>query len=135
MEKIVKASDVFETAPWGVTEQPFFLNACITFETNIEPLALLKTVKLIEAEMGRKENIRWGARLIDIDILLIDDLQLELPELTIPHLSMAQRDFVLVPLAQILPDWRHPKNELSIAEMTSALTSEPPLKICALLLS
>lgn len=102
---LVTKSDIFETAPWGGVEQPDFLNMCVkmNFEDEIfnDPLEILKTIKKIELEMGRKKSARWGARLIDIDILLIGDLIYESEELTIPHKEMKNRDFVMRPLAQI----------------------------------
>lgn len=108
--KLAASSDIFETEPWGGIEQPDFLNMCVKMEFeneifNNDPLEILKTVKKIEREMGRKESVRWGARLIDIDILLIGDLRYESEELTIPHKEMKGREFVLRPLSQICPEW------------------------------
>lgn len=96
-------SDVFETEPWGGVEQPSFLNACVKMELFDEksPLEILKIVKDIECEMGRVKNVRWGARLIDIDILLIDDIVYESETLTVPHAEIKNRAFVLHPLSQI----------------------------------
>ena len=129
------ASDIFETAPWGVTDQPFFLNACLTVETDASPQTLLTKVKFIEREMGRKKTVRWGARLIDLDLLLLDDLIHDEPYLRIPHPHLHERDFVLIPLAQILPGWRHPTLGKTIEEMAAGLkTPTPPLRIVALLL-
>ena len=129
---IPRASEVFETEPWGVTDQPHFLNACLCLDIDGEsdPEALLASLKAIERRMGRKETIRWGARLIDIDILLIGDRIYESPALRIPHLHLSERSFVLTPLIQILPGWSHPLTGKSLEEMSEALKDEPsPLRI------
>ena len=129
---ILRASEVFETEPWGVTDQPHFLNACLCLDIDGEsdPEALLASLKAIERRMGRKETIRWGARLIDIDILLIGNRIYESPALRIPHLHLSERSFVLTPLIQILPGWSHPLTGKSLEEMSEALKDEPsPLRI------
>ena len=129
---ILRASEVFETEPWGVTDQPHFLNACLCLDIDGEsdPEALLASLKAIERRMGRKETIRWGVRLIDIDILLIGDRIYESPALRIPHLHLSERSFVLTPLIQILPGWSHPLTGKSLEEMSEALKDEPsPLRI------
>ena len=129
---ILRASEVFETEPWGVTDQPHFLNACLCLDIDGEsdPEALLASLKAIERRMGRKETIRWGARLIDIDILLIGDRIYESPALKIPHLHLSERSFVLTPLIQILPGWSHPLTGKSLEEMSEALKDDPsPLRI------
>ena len=129
---ILRASEVFETEPWGVTDQPHFLNACLCLDIDGEsdPEALLASQKAIERRMGRKETIRWGARLMDIPILLIGDRFYESPALRIPHLHLSERSFVLTPLIQILPGWSHPLTGKSLEEMSEALKDEPsPLRI------
>ena len=130
---VLKRSDVFETEPWGVAEQPRFLNACLLMKTDLEPEALLAAVKGIERDMGRRETVRWGARNIDVDILLCGALLYESPHLQIPHAHLADREFVLVPLAQILPNWRHPALGRTVMDMARAQASDcPPLRIAAL---
>ncbi len=101
-------SSVYETEPWGYSDQPPFLNQVIRAETALDPTNVLKFLKQIEVILGRKETFRFGPRLIDLDILFYDDLVLETPTLTIPHPRIAERAFVLVPLAEIAPDLRHP---------------------------
>lgn len=132
--RITARSDVFETEPWGVTDQPRFLNACLlTEDITLSPAELLNAVKAMERDIGRREGRRWGERKIDIDILLIGSRVISTQELMIPHVSMQLRDFVLVPLRQILPDWRHPLTGRSIAETADALTcTVPPLRITEL---
>ena len=132
---ILARSDVFETAPWGVTDQPRFLNACLTLETDLSPEDLLRFLKGVERDMGRRERRRWGEREIDLDILLMEDRVIETPELRVPHAHLPDRDFVLVPLRQVLPGWRHPVLGFSIDEMLGTEDGEfdgPPLRIAAL---
>lgn len=125
-----RASDVFETEPWGVADQPHFLNACLCLDVEgAEPEALLASLKAIERRMGRKETIRWGARLIDIDILLLGDRVYESPILKIPHRHLPERAFVLTPLAQILPRWIHPLTGRTVTEMSELLAGPSPLRI------
>ena len=99
-------SSVYETEPWAVADQPNFLNLVAVYETSLSPEDLLAACKSVEAEVGRVASYRWGPRLIDVDILLYGDRVVELaePDLQIPHPRMAQRAFVLVPLAEIAPD-------------------------------
>jgi 2-amino-4-hydroxy-6-hydroxymethyldihydropteridine diphosphokinase len=105
---INQQSSVYETEPWGYTDQPTFLNQVIRAETDLEPIDLLALLKSIETSMGRKETFRFGPRLIDLDILFYDDFVMEEPQLTIPHPRITERAFILVPLAEIAPDLRHP---------------------------
>ena len=116
---VVRTSDVFETAPWGVTDQPCFLNACILVECRLSPESLLALVKRFEREMGRTETRHWGERVIDIDILLMGSQIYDSPLLTIPHAQMHRRDFVLIPLAEILPNWVHPIIKRSTSSMAA----------------
>ena len=102
------SSPIYETPPWGVTDQPTFLNMVVQAETKMKPLPLLACLKKIETELGRTPTVRWGPRLIDIDILFYDDLVLDLPQVTIPHPRLHERAFVLVPLADIAPGLIHP---------------------------
>lgn len=101
-------SSVYETEPWGYSDQPAFLNQIIKANTTLDPFNLLVFLKEIEVKQGREETFRFGPRLIDIDILFYDDLVMETPKLTIPHARIAERAFVLIPLAEIAPDLRHP---------------------------
>ncbi|MDR2529183.1 MAG: 2-amino-4-hydroxy-6-hydroxymethyldihydropteridine diphosphokinase [Synergistaceae bacterium] len=128
--EVLAVSDVFETAPWGVTDQPYFLNACLLAECPLSPEGLLALLKSIEKEMGRVETRRWGERTIDLDILTMGTLTLNSPLLQIPHVYLHQRDFVLTPLAQVLPDWVHPLTKRSVSEMASDFPDL--LRICHL---
>jgi 2-amino-4-hydroxy-6-hydroxymethyldihydropteridine diphosphokinase len=99
----VRASSVYRTPPWGMTEQNDFANAVVLGTTGLEPLALLGFVKGIERAMGRAPAERWGPRLIDIDLIDMDGVVMATPVLTLPHARMFERGFVLVPLAEIDP--------------------------------
>jgi 2-amino-4-hydroxy-6-hydroxymethyldihydropteridine diphosphokinase len=101
-------SSVYETPPWGFTEQAKFLNQVVMVETYLQPLALLNHLKRLETALGRVPNFQNGPRLIDIDILFFDDLMIDTHELAIPHPRLHERAFVLVPLAEIAPDFVHP---------------------------
>lgn len=106
--RVVAVSPLYETDPVGVTDQPAFLNLAVAAETDLLPQDLLKAVKEIERAVGRRPTFRWGPRVVDIDILLYGDQVVAEPSLTIPHAQMQNRAFVLVPLAGIAPDVRHP---------------------------
>ncbi|MBR6679486.1 MAG: 2-amino-4-hydroxy-6-hydroxymethyldihydropteridine diphosphokinase [Phascolarctobacterium sp.] len=105
---VVKVSTFIETEPYGVTDQPGFVNAVCQVETELEPLELLRLLLSIEQEMGRVRLRRWGERNIDLDLLLYGDAVLECEELTLPHPDMQNRDFVLIPLAEIAGEVVHP---------------------------
>jgi 2-amino-4-hydroxy-6-hydroxymethyldihydropteridine diphosphokinase len=116
-------SQVYETAPVYVTDQPVFLNAALRGKTALEPLPLLWKIKDLEKELGRAPTFRYGPRAIDIDILFLGDQLFSTPELTLPHSRLAERAFVLYPLNDIAPDWRHPVAQKTVAEMLSAFPS------------
>jgi len=114
----VKAkSKVYETPPWGYTDQDNFLNQVVKAATYLEPEKLLKHIKRLEVAMGRKASFRYGPRLIDIDILFYDDVVLETSSLTIPHPDLHERGFVLLPMMDIAPDFVHPLKKKSIREL------------------
>jgi 2-amino-4-hydroxy-6-hydroxymethyldihydropteridine diphosphokinase len=106
--KVLKRSPVYETPPWGLTDQPAFLNMVLSGRTRLAPLKLLTFLKDLETRLGRQPSIRYGPRKIDIDILFYDDIVLDTPELTIPHPRLQERAFVLVPLADLAPRLVHP---------------------------
>jgi 2-amino-4-hydroxy-6-hydroxymethyldihydropteridine diphosphokinase len=112
-----KRSSLYETAPWGVKDQPNFINMTIEGETELTPARLLEVLKMSEEEVGRVETYRWGPRVIDLDILLYDDVAMDTPELTIPHPRMHEREFVLRPLAEIAPDKIHPLLKKTMREL------------------
>ena len=117
----VKAkSRVYETPPWGYTEQPMFLNQVVKVSTYLEPELLLKHLKRLEVALGRVPSFQNGPRLIDIDILFYDDRVLNTPSLTIPHPQMNERAFVLMPLNDIAPALAHPAIGKTVSEMLAS---------------
>lgn len=116
---ISRTSSIYETPPWGVTDQPAFLNQVLIASTELEPQELLTVVKSIEVKLGRQPSYRYGPRLIDIDILLYGELVLDTPTLVIPHPRMFERAFVLVPLLEIEPDLVSPLDHRSVKELLS----------------
>ena len=118
---ITAVSPIYQTPPWGFTDQPDFLNLCLAATTSLTPDDLLHFIKKLEKRLGREQAVRWGPRLIDIDILFYDDLVSRSEELTIPHPQVARRAFVLVPLADIAPDLVHPQTGQTVRQMVTAV--------------
>lgn len=112
-----KKSPVYETPPWGYTDQPAFLNQVVMAETYLEADALLGHLKRLEAALGREPSFQNGPRLIDMDILFYDDIILDSQPLSIPHPRLHQRAFVLVPLNDIAPELVHPVLGKPVSEL------------------
>ena len=119
--QVSAVSSLYDTAPQLVTDQPRFLNAALAGITRLEPLALLRAVKDIETALGRVPGPRYGPRALDIDLLLVDDVVLDTPELTLPHPRLAERAFALLPLAEIAPMLRLPPAGPTIADLARAI--------------
>lgn len=126
---IIRTSAIYRSEPWGLSQQPDFLNQALLLSTSLSPNDLLQTILELEREMGRERGEKWGPRLIDVDIISYDDVIIHEPQLQIPHPQMHRRNFVLIPLAEIAPDWRHPENGKTaqelLAESGDALKVEP----------
>jgi 2-amino-4-hydroxy-6-hydroxymethyldihydropteridine diphosphokinase len=120
--KLLALSSWYLTAPIG-PPQPDYLNGCATIETRLTPLDLLSVLQSIEAEFGRVRQEVWGARTLDLDLLLYGDRIINLPTLQIPHPHMCDRAFVLVPLSEIAPDRLEPRSGKSIATLAKKLAS------------
>lgn len=118
---VVNVSELYETAPAYVLDQPDFINACAVIAVEIEAEALLDLLLTVEADMGRVRQVDKGPRIIDLDILFYGDQVINSPRLTIPHPAMHERTFVLEPLAELAPQLKHPKTRVSVAEMLAAL--------------
>lgn len=115
---VEKVSRIYETEPEGGPKQGKFLNAVLQIETKLTPLELLNSLKKIESDLGRKPaDIKWSARIIDLDILLYDDMVFENKDLIIPHPLMHKRWFVLKPLSDIAKDAVHPVFKKTINEL------------------
>ncbi|MDI6791829.1 MAG: 2-amino-4-hydroxy-6-hydroxymethyldihydropteridine diphosphokinase [bacterium] len=116
--QVKRKSSLHETLPVGYLDQPCFLNSAVEIETGLPPLELLDILKLIEKQVGRKEEgIRWGPRVIDLDIILYNSLVMETPRLTIPHPRALERAFVLLPLAELVPKMLYPGLGKTIEEL------------------
>ena len=116
-----RVSPVYETDPWGFADQPAFLNQVVEASTRLSPENLLAFLKQIETRLGRLPTFRNGPRLIDVDILFYDDLVLEMEELAIPHPGLAERVFVLAPLADLAPDFVHPRLNIPVCDLLERL--------------
>ena len=105
--RLVARSFDYQTPPWGVTDQPAFINACVLVETALEPHGLLGLTRALEAKFGRDRarETRWGPRTLDIDILAYGGVSLDTPDLQLPHPRMTERAFVMIPAAEIAWDW------------------------------
>jgi len=115
---IVNTSKVYETEPWGFESDTMFLNQVVVVETSLKPIKILEIIKKIENLMGRENTSKkYSSRVIDIDILFFDNLIYSDEQLVIPHPLLHLRKFVLVPLAEILPDWIHPCMDMTIKEL------------------
>ena len=121
--RLVRASSLYRTAPWGIDDQPPFINAVIEVRCTLEPDQLMAALLGIEAEAGRKRALRWGPRIIDLDILAWGDRQIDIPGLTVPHPRISGRDFVLIPWAEIAPDFEIPGTGI-VGELVGRLAAE-----------
>src|SRR5450759_1271407 len=119
--RVLMESPVYETLPWGYTDQPAFLNMVLKGETSLGPVELLEGLKKLETSLGRQPSVPWGPRLIDMDILFYADLVLSIQGLEIPHPHLHERAFVLVPLADLAPDLLHPVFCKSVRELLEGL--------------
>lgn len=118
------ASSLFQTESWGNPDQPDFINQVICVHTDLEPSELLKTILMIESELGRERLEKWGSRTIDIDILLFDNQVINTPKLVIPHPRMHERRFTLEPLNEIASHIKHPILNKSIGELLDELSDK-----------
>jgi 2-amino-4-hydroxy-6-hydroxymethyldihydropteridine diphosphokinase len=118
--ELIAVSSWYLTKPVG-PPQPDYLNGCATLQTSLEPFDLLMALHAIEAEFGRVREQHWGARTLDLDLLLYQRQIIDLPSLQVPHPRMTERAFVLIPLAEIAPTWIEPRSGCTIADLCGKL--------------
>lgn len=126
--RVLEVSRVYETAPWGKTDQPNFLNGAAKIRTRLTPKALLRVFQDIERKQGRKRTTRWGPRTLDMDLLFYGPRVIRRPDLAVPHPRMHERRFVLEPMAEIAPGFRHPVLKKTMKRLAREL-KDPTQKI------
>lgn len=128
--RVEKLSSVYETAPWGYSDQANFYNQVLLGKTMLTPLRLLNKLKQIEKMMGREQTFRYGPRVIDLDILFYESRIINTKRLQIPHPRLQERAFVLVPLVEIAPDFVHPQLGLTVQALLDQVGEGGVQKLC-----
>ncbi|MDO8734963.1 MAG: 2-amino-4-hydroxy-6-hydroxymethyldihydropteridine diphosphokinase [Elusimicrobiota bacterium] len=123
-QKVLRLSSMHETKPYGYKKQKKFLNAAVKLKTKLLPLELLELCKKIEKKIGRTKSFRWGPREIDVDILFFGKKVIKSKKFTIPHSDLHNRNFVLIPLVEIAPNFVHPVLKKRVSEMYSTIQGE-----------
>lgn len=126
---VLKTSRIWLTAPVPVSDQPWYHNAAAALETQMSPHVLLKRLQVVEKDFGRVRTVRNAPRVLDLDLLAYHDEIMQKPELILPHPRLHERAFVLYPLQDIAPDWKHPAAKKSVADMIKLLPSSQELKV------
>lgn len=125
--EVLQTSALYQTAPWGAVDQPDYLNQGVEIRTALDALTLLHTLLEIERKIGRIRQEKWGSRVIDIDLIFFNEEIHSLPELKVPHPQMQFRQFVLVPLLEIVPDYVHPVLHKTVRELAAACPDTLPV--------
>ena len=127
--RVLRSSNVYETEPWGLADQPKFLNSVLEIAAAVSPERLLELAKRVEQTLGREWSPRYGPRLIDVDVLLYGDITMDTPDLQIPHPRMEQRAFVLAPLAELAAAIVHPLWGFTIGQMVKVVGGRDGVKL------
>lgn len=125
---VVQQSAVYQTAAWGLEDQPAFLNMALHIRTELAPQELLNAINNIENHLGRQRTVKWGQRTLDIDILFYDNQIVNTPKLTIPHPHIERRRFALLPLNEIAPDLIHPIGKKSVSQLLEECPDQLPVE-------
>jgi len=125
---VAQRSHIYQTAAWGLEEQPDFLNMAVEVQTILSPKDLLKAIQQIETNLGRQRSLKWGQRTLDIDILFYNDAIIDLPDLKVPHPFLQERRFALVPLNDIAPTFMHPVLKKTVGELLNECNDELEVK-------
>ena len=129
--RVTRVSSLYQTEPVGYLEQPPFLNAVVALKTVLAPIDLLHALLGIERDLGRMRTFRNAPRTVDLDLLLLDDVILDTTELTLPHLRLHERAFVLIPLAELAPEAVHPVSGKTIWDLLGALPDRDGVEVYA----
>jgi 2-amino-4-hydroxy-6-hydroxymethyldihydropteridine diphosphokinase len=127
--QVLRSSRIYETEPWGMEDQPNFLNCVVEIATDYSPERLLSLAKQVEHDLGRRPGPRFGPRVIDVDILLYAGMVVEQPDLQIPHPRLHLRAFALVPLAELAGEVVHPTLQATVGELTAGIDGKEGVKI------
>jgi 2-amino-4-hydroxy-6-hydroxymethyldihydropteridine diphosphokinase len=125
---LVLSSSLYSTKAWGVEDQPDFLNQVVVLETKLSPLEVLRCCLSIEEELGRIRKEKWHERIIDIDVLFYNDEIIDMEELVLPHPFIQDRNFILYPLVEIIPDFIHPRLEKTIIDLKNSCKDQLTVK-------
>jgi 2-amino-4-hydroxy-6-hydroxymethyldihydropteridine diphosphokinase len=127
--RVIRSSNIYETEPWGLADQPKFLNCVLEVTATVSPERLLALANQVEQTLGREWSPRYGPRLIDVDVLLYGDITMDTPDLQIPHPRMEQRAFVLVPLAELADNIVHPVLGLTIGRLAKEVDGKCDVRL------
>ena len=127
--EVVETSSIYETEPWGYSDQPSFLNMVCRAQTAIAPEDLLLFCQDVEREVGRKPTFHHGPRVLDVDILAYGEQIIATPALEVPHPQLAERAFVLVPLAEVAPEWTHPVLGKSVSQLLEQVSGKEGVRL------
>lgn len=127
--QVIGESSVYQTSPWGGIDQSDYLNQVWQIQTDLNPFQLMATLLELEKRANRERTQRWGARTLDLDLLFYDDYRIRTDFLTLPHPRIQDRNFVLVPLSEIAPDWRHPVLKQTVSYLAAHSPDEENVQI------